>query len=156
MAAHHNFVDLSMYSKRTHDSIPTCKKCHKPVRGHNGPHGSLCRQPSPQSLTDDPASAHLAQELTEQLATVHLELEAYIKDHEAQIANLSAKLRPMKLNSTPISTTKSMPILGKPTVNFAWPTHEASSSTNVVSQCDISEVTKSHPKGDNDINFSID
>ena len=122
--AHHNFVDLSISSKRTHHSIPICKKCHKPVRGHIGPHGSLYRQPSPQFVTDAPASSHLAQELPEELANVHLELEASIKDHEAQIPNLSAELRSMKLNYTPISTTKSMPILGKPTVNFAWPTHD--------------------------------
>ena len=112
MAAHHNFVDLSMSSKHTHHSIPTCKKCHKPVRGHIGPRGSLCRQPSPHFVTDVPASSHLAQELPEELANVHLELEVSIKDHEAQTANFSAELRSMKLNSTPISTTKSMPILG--------------------------------------------
>ena len=143
VAAHHNFASLSMSSKRTHRSIPTCKKCHKPVRGHTGPHGSLCRQPSSQFVTDVPASSHLAQEQREELANVHLELEASIKDHEAQIANLSAELRSMKLNSTPIATTKSMPIFGKPTVNFAWPTHAASSSTNVVSQCDIPKMVHS-------------
>ena len=90
MAAHHNFVDLIMSSKRTQSSIPTYKKCHKPVRGHIGPRGSLCRQPSPKFVTDVPASSHLAQKLPEELANVHLESEASIKDHEAQITNLSA------------------------------------------------------------------
>ena len=132
-----------MSSKRSHRSIPTCKKCHKPVRGHIGPHGSLCRQPSPQFVTDVPASSHLAQELPEELVNVRLELEASIKDHEVLIVNLSAELRSMKLNSTHISTNKSTPILGKPTVHFAWPTHEASSSTNVVSQCDLPKMVHS-------------
>ena len=34
-------------------------------------------------------------------------------------------------------------ILGKSTVHFAWPTHEASSPTNVVSQCDIAKMVHS-------------
>ena len=62
-------------------SAKHCSGCHKPVRGHVGPHGPLCRQPSPQFLTDIPDLANLQQDI-----------EASIQVHRDQINNLTAEL----------------------------------------------------------------
>ena len=51
-------------SNRPHHSFPVCKKCQRPVRGHVGPTGSSCSQPSPQFLTDmSPSSSLLPADL---------------------------------------------------------------------------------------------
>ena len=80
--------------KHTKRSVKHCKKCRQPVRGHIGPHGSLCRQPSPQFLEDVPSSAYIQEEL-----------EASIMQHQQDIANLTAELQLLQIhNSTPVST----------------------------------------------------
>ena len=80
--------------KHTKHSVKHCKKCRQPVRGHMGPHGSLCRQPSPQLLEDVPS-----------LANIQEELEASIVQHQQDIANLTAGLQLLQIhNSTPVST----------------------------------------------------
>ena len=80
--------------KHTKRSVKHCKKCLQPVRGHIGPHGSLCRQPSPQFLEDVPS-----------LANIQEELEASIVQHQQDIANLTAELQLLQIhNSTPVST----------------------------------------------------
>ena len=69
------------------------KKCKKPVRGHIGPHGDFCHNPSPQFVSDLP-----------ELANVQHDIEASIRAHQQQINNLSAKLQLMSLgSSTPVS-----------------------------------------------------
>ena len=66
--------------------------CHKPVRGHAGPHGLLCRQPSPQFLTDVPDLANLQQDI-----------EASIQVPRDQINNLTAELELLNIgSSTPL------------------------------------------------------
>ena len=78
----------------TKHSVKHCKKCRQPVRGHIGPHGSLCRQPSPQLLEDVPS-----------LANIQEELEASIVQHQQDITNITAKLQLLQVhNSTPVST----------------------------------------------------
>ena len=80
--------------KHTKRSVEHCKKCRQPVRGHIGPHGSLCHQPSPQFLEDVPS-----------LANIQEELEASIVQHQQDIANLTADLQLLQIhNSTPVST----------------------------------------------------
>ena len=87
-----------MASNRPHRSSQVCKKCQRPVRGHVGPTGSLCSQPSPQFLTDVPSTSSL---LPADLANIQDELEASIRSHEDQIHHLSAELGALRLNSTP-------------------------------------------------------
>ena len=87
-----------MASNRPHRSSQVCKKCQRPLRGHVGPTGSLCSQPSPQFVTDVPSSVVPAD-----LANIQEELEASIRAHEDQIHNLSAELGSLRLNSTPSS-----------------------------------------------------
>ena len=60
-------------------STKTCKKCQGPVRGHVGPHGDLCRNPSPQFLLGD------APELT----NIQHDLEESMRVHQQQINNLN-------------------------------------------------------------------
>ena len=80
--------------KHTKRSVKHWKKCRQPVRGHIGPHGSLCHQPSPQFLEDVPS-----------LANIQEELEASIVQHQQDIANLTAELQLLQIhNSTPVST----------------------------------------------------
>ena len=77
--------------------FPVCKKCQRPVRGHVGPTGSSCSQPSPQFLTHVPLSSSL---LPADLANIQEELEASIKSHEDQIQHLFAEVGDLRLNST--------------------------------------------------------
>ena len=73
-------------------STKHCSGCHKPVRGHVGPHGPLCRQPSPQFVTDIPDLANLQQDI-----------EASIQVHRNQINNLTAELELLNIgSSTPL------------------------------------------------------
>ena len=73
-------------------SAKHCSGCHKPVRGHVGPHGPLCRQPSPQFLTEIPDLANLQQDI-----------EASIQVHRDQINNLTAELELLNIgSSTPL------------------------------------------------------
>ncbi len=93
------FVDFVkfMASNRTQRSSQVCKKCQRPVRGHVGPTGSSCSQPSSQFVTDTPSILPI------DLANIQDELEASIRAHEDQINNLSAELGSLRLNSTPSS-----------------------------------------------------
>ena len=68
-----------MASYCPHRSVQVCKKCQRPVRGHVGPTGSSCSQPSPQFLTDVPPSSSL---LPANLANIQEELEADTTDPE--------------------------------------------------------------------------
>ena len=73
--------------------IQHCQKCFEPVRGHVGPHGSLCRQQSPEFATDVP-----------DLANIQADLEASIQVHKEQLQNLTAELELLNLgSSTPFS-----------------------------------------------------
>ena len=73
-------------------SAKHCSRCHKPVCGHVGPHGPLCRQPSPQFLTDIPDLANLQQDI-----------EASIQVRRDQINNLTAELELLNIgSSTPL------------------------------------------------------
>ena len=73
-------------------SAKHCSGCHKPVRGHVGPHGPLCRQPSRQFLTDIPDLANLQQDI-----------EASIQVHRDQKNNLTAELELLNIgSSTPL------------------------------------------------------
>ena len=86
-----------MASNRPHRSVQVCKKCQRPVRGHVGPTGSSCLQPSPQFLTDGPSSSS---SLPADLANIQEDLEASIRSHEDQIQHLSAELGALRLTST--------------------------------------------------------
>ena len=73
-------------------SAKHCSGCHKPVHGHVCPHGPLCRQPSPQFLTDIP-----------DLANLQKDIEASIQVHRDQINNLTAELELLNIaSSTPL------------------------------------------------------
>ena len=90
--------------KHTKCSVKHCKKCRQPVRGHIGPHGSLCRQPSPQFLEDVPP-----------LANIQEELEASFMQHQQDIANLTAELQLLQIhNSTPVSTANKPQVSSAP------------------------------------------
>ena len=97
-SSHFSFLSLLltiiMASNADKQTVKHCKKCHQPVRGHIGLHGSLCHQPSPQFLEDVPSVANIQEEM-----------EASIVQHQQDIANLTAELQLLQIHSsTPVST----------------------------------------------------
>ena len=77
---------------RPRRSAKHCTKCRQPVRGHTGPTGPPCRQPSPQFLNDIP-----------ELANIQQDIEASIQVHRDQIQNLTAEPELLNLaSSTPV------------------------------------------------------
>ena len=107
--------------------IQHCKKCLKPVRGHVGPHGSLCRQQSPEFVTDVP-----------DLANVQANLEVSIRVHREQLQNLTAELELLNLGSsmpfsvatvgTSTSVFPAQTSVSQPAVTTSIPVHAAPST----------------------------
>ena len=98
------------------------------MRGHVGPDGSLCRQQSPQFVTDVP-----------DLANIQADLEASIQVHREQLQNLTAELELLNLGSsmpfsiaTAITSTSVIPAqtsaVSRPAVTTSIPVHAVSSS----------------------------
>ena len=133
-----------MASNRAPRSSLVCKKCQRPVRGHVGPTGSSCSQPSPQFITDTSSSI-----LPVDLANIQQELEASIREHEDQINNLSAELGTLRLNSTPATTQQHSNFA--PTTGFAmvsapgWPTSLSTAPPSYVSKMAAKEKATSFP-----------
>ena len=79
---------------RPRRSTKTCNKCQGPVRGHVGPRGDLCRNPSPQFLLGD----------APELANIQHDLEESIRVHQQQINSLTSELQLLNMgSSTPCS-----------------------------------------------------
>ena len=68
----------------------TCKKCQGPMHGHVGPHGDLCRNPSPQFFLGD----------APELADIQDDLEESIRVHQQQINNLTFELQLLNKGSS--------------------------------------------------------
>ena len=107
-------------SIRPQRSFPVCKKCQRPIRGHVGPTGSSCSQPSPQFLTGVPLFSSL---LPPDLVNIQEELEASIKAHEDQIQHLSAELGDLRLNSTSWFSPQNVSTESGPVINAVQTMH---------------------------------
>ena len=74
-----------------------CSKCRLPVRGHVGPTGEKCTQPSSTFVADLPPELQTIQTRVESL---------YPPERRGNVVNLSAELHHLNVTeSTPISTS---------------------------------------------------
>ena len=108
--------------------IQHCMKWLKPVRGHVGPHGSLCRQQSPEFVTDVP-----------DLVNVQADLEVSTWVQREQLQNLTAELELLNLGSstpfsvaTVVTSTSVFPaqtsVVSQPAITTSIPVHAALST----------------------------